>query len=94
MRIRSGFTIVELVVVVVIIGILAALALPQYIKTVERARQSEAMANLAAIKGAQVRYYLENANYTTNFDNLDIDNTSTGHILTICHLILGLLPAL
>ncbi|MEK6563910.1 MAG: type IV pilin protein [Candidatus Omnitrophota bacterium] len=78
MRIRSGFTIVELVVVVVIIGILAALALPQYIKTVERARQSEAMANLAAIKGAQVRYYLENANYTTNFDNLDIDNTSTG----------------
>ena len=73
-----GFTIVELVVVVVIISILSALALPQYIKTVERSRQSEAMTNLSAIRGAQMRYYLEYANYTTNFDSLDIDNRSSG----------------
>ena len=75
---NSGFTIVELVVVVVIIGILASLALPQYIKTVERSRQSEALTNLAAIRGAQTRYYLENAIYAGNFTVLDIDNLTIG----------------
>jgi len=75
---NSGFTIVELVVVLVIIGILSGLAIPQYIKTVERSRQSEALTNLAAIRGAQMRYYLENANYTNNFGSLDIDNRSIG----------------
>ena len=75
---NSGFTIIELVVVLVIIGILSALALPQYIKTVERSRQSEALTNLGAIRGAQMRYYLENANYTDSFNNLDIDDTSIG----------------
>ena len=47
MRKNSGFNIIELVVVVVIIGILSALAIPQYTKTVERSRQSEALTNLA-----------------------------------------------
>ncbi|MDO8749092.1 MAG: type IV pilin-like G/H family protein [Candidatus Omnitrophota bacterium] len=79
---NSGFNIIELVVVVVIIGILSALAIPQYTKTVERSRQSEALTNLAAIRGAQTRYYLENGNYTNSFDNLDIDNTTNGTYFT------------
>ena len=78
MRKNSGFNIIELVVVVVIIGILSALAIPQYTKTVERSRQSEALTNLAAIRGAQTRYYLENSGYASNFTVLDIDNTTIG----------------
>ena len=71
---NSGFNIIELVVVVVIIGILSALAIPQYNKTVERSRQTEALTNLAAIRGAQTRLYLEKATYTENFADLDIDD--------------------
>jgi len=72
---NSGFNIIELVVVVVIIGILSALAIPQYTKTVERSRQTEALTNLAAIRGAQTRHYLENGNYTNSTTSaaLDID---------------------
>lgn len=68
-----GFTLIELMVVVVIIGILASLAIPQYTKTVERSHQSEAITNLGIIRGAQLRYYAEYNEYTAISGNLDID---------------------
>ncbi len=46
-----------------IIGILAAIALPQYTKTVEKSRTAEALTNLKAISDAANRYYLMNDNY-------------------------------
>src|SRR3989338_7695592 len=74
---NSGFNMIELVGVVMITGILSALAIPQYINIVERSRQTEALTNLATIRGAQTRYYLENAIYASNFTVLDIDNATT-----------------
>ena len=44
MKNKKGFTLVEILTVVIIIGILSALALPQYRRVVERARATEAMA--------------------------------------------------
>ena len=58
---RSGFTLIELLVVVLIIGILASVALPQYQKSVERARASEALTMLSALEKAVTLYGLENS---------------------------------
>jgi prepilin-type N-terminal cleavage/methylation domain-containing protein len=62
---RRGFTLLELVVVIIIISILASVALGNYSKIVERSRQSEAYANLAQIRKLQVAFMQENNTYTT-----------------------------
>jgi len=51
-----GFTLLELLMVVIIIAILAAVALPQYIRATERARASQAISWLGAMRSAELRY--------------------------------------
>ncbi len=70
---QAGFTLLELVMVLVIIGILVALGVPGFFKTVERSRMSEATRMLGVIRMAQMRYYAEHATFTSNMDELDID---------------------
>ncbi len=83
---NKGFTLLELLVVVLIIGILAGIALPQYNKAVEKTRLSEALLTVNALQKAIDIYVLTNG-YTPNgytniyFSNpdtnaLDIDTTS------------------
>ena len=71
---KKAFTLVELIIVVIIIGILASIAIPQFNKTMERSRIAEASAVLGAIRGAQLRYKLENpAGYALDYTKIDID---------------------
>lgn len=69
---RKGFTLLELVIVVIIIAILAGLGIPQFVKTVERAKASEGNSLLGAIRGAQLRYYAEYTAYSSSMDALDV----------------------
>jgi prepilin-type N-terminal cleavage/methylation domain-containing protein len=69
---RSGFTLLELVVVVIIIGILASVAVPQYMVTVERSRLAEGLGILGSLREAQLRYYAENGVYANDIDNIDV----------------------
>ena len=70
---NKAFTLIEVLVVVLIIGILSAIALPQYQLTVEKARAAEALINLRAIADANRRYHLANGEYTYDITLLDID---------------------
>ena len=62
---EKGFTLVELMVVVVIIGILVAIAIPIYATITERAEQGSAEANLRIIDGSVMMYYAEYSAYPT-----------------------------
>ncbi|MCR5504474.1 MAG: prepilin-type N-terminal cleavage/methylation domain-containing protein [Elusimicrobiaceae bacterium] len=64
---KKGFTLMELLIVVVMISGLVAIAYPSYISSIERARASEAVTMLGAIKAAQEKNYIMYDQYATTF---------------------------
>mgnify|MGYP002864882039 CR=1 FL=1 len=60
---KKGFTLIELMIVVAIIGILAAIAIPNFLKFQAKSKQSEAKVNLKAIYVAETGYFGENNIY-------------------------------
>src|SRR5438067_11428438 len=69
---RRGFTLVELAVVIIIIGILAAFAVPRFLDSVERSKAGEALNYLAAVRSAQERYQIRQGTYADDLSKLDI----------------------
>ena len=69
---NKGFTLLELLVVVLIIGILAAIALPQYKMAVGKSKFIELKSLTKAVAESVQRYYLANNVYPNEYEDLDI----------------------
>lgn len=67
---QVGFTLIEVMIVVAIIGILAAIAWPSYLNYIREARRSDAIAALTAVQLAQEKFRANNTSYTANFADL------------------------
>ncbi len=76
---QQGFTLMELLVVVLIMGILAAVALPQYNKAVERSKATQGLALLKTLEEAYQTAYLAKGTYPSSFAELDVDFPLTGN---------------
>ena len=70
---KRAFTLIELLVVVLIIGILSAIALPQYRKAVDKSRMAEAMGMVQSLHKAQEALYLATNAYSADMALLSID---------------------
>ena len=70
---HKGFTLIEILVVVLVIGILAAVALPKYQKAVFKSNAGQIISLIRSIADAQERFYLANGKYASDFESLDVD---------------------
>lgn len=70
---RSGFTLVELLVVVAIIGILATAGIPQYRRMVQKSKKAEAKVLLGAVANAQAAFNSEFGAYGTNLSAMGME---------------------
>ncbi len=75
---KGGFSLVELMIVVAIIGLLAAIGVPQYQKFQARARQSEAKASLSALYTAEKSFFGEWNMYSVDLRNVGFGVTGRG----------------
>jgi prepilin-type N-terminal cleavage/methylation domain-containing protein len=68
----KAFTLLEIIIVLIVLGAVAALALPRYDTTVEKLRSKEGANLLPAVLAAQKRYQLDNGTLATDISQLDI----------------------
>jgi type IV pilus assembly protein PilA len=71
---HSGFTLIELMVVLIIIGILVAIGLPYFLSRAANAKQSEAQQSISAINKSQTIYRSQHSTFSDSFDKLALGN--------------------
>ena len=69
---RNGFTLIEMLAVVVLISVLTAIAVPQYRKSIRRAEAANALINLRSVYDAAKRTYATSGSWPDGLDQVDV----------------------
>lgn len=77
MRMQRGFTLIELMIVVAVLGIIAAIALPSYLEHVKAGKRGEAMSGIGKRQLLQERWRAEHTSYATDAQLATLDALET-----------------
>lgn len=86
---RKGFTLIELLIVVAIIGILAAIAVPNFLNAQVRAKVARVRADVKSLSSALEMYRLDNNSYIIDFGGPDVEDRSWKQLTTPISYISG-----
>ncbi len=75
---KSGFTLLEIIIVIIIVGVLASLALPRFFKTVEFSKSAEALNSIGVVRQSLERCYLQKSGTYAGCDMTSIDVEDPG----------------
>jgi type IV pilus assembly protein PilE len=79
----TGFTLLELMIAILLVAILAAIALPNYMESVRKGRRADAVAALQRVQHAQERWRANNTRYASDLTDLNVETTSPDRHYTI-----------
>jgi len=82
-RPQAGFTIPELMIALLVLGVLTAVALPSFIDSIRKGRRSEAFAAIAAVQQAQEQWRSNKAAYTDTMSELKLPSDTKYYDLTV-----------
>ena len=71
---KKGFSLLELCIAVIVVALLAALAMPLFVKNMEKSKTGEVIANLNLIRMAEKDYFIEKAVFTTTIGSLSVED--------------------
>jgi len=91
---QKGFSLTELMIVVAIIGILATIAIPNFLRYQAKAKQTEAKSNLVALHTSEIAYFAENNGFIDDFNavGFDVSGASQRYYYELGEASLGTLP--
>ncbi len=72
---KTGFTYTELIITIIILGVIASIALPRYLNSIEKTKSAEGIQLLSTLREAQETYKFEHGSYATSLSSLEIDFT-------------------